>query len=299
MIIFLSLVALAILIYILVQKKPAAPSAPVEIKPVWRLMLLENVQFYKQLKSEERQEFEERICRFLETTKITGIQTDVQAIDKLLVAASAIIPIFKFKGWDYPNLNEVLLYPAAFNQQYQMRQSDSNILGMVGSGSMEGKMILSKPSLIQGFKNEGDKKNVGIHEFVHLIDKADGVVDGIPQALLEKPYVAPWIQLAKEKIEQIHQLRSDINPYGGVNQAEFLSVISEYFFERPKLLKQKHPQLYELLTEIYASDLSMKYKDIKPQREINRNDHCPCGSGKKFKKCCGGGGSIKLPPITT
>lgn len=26
--------------------------------------------------------------------------------------------------------------------------------------------------------------------------------------------------------------------------------------------------------------------DSKPQQKVGRNDPCPCGSGKKFKKCC-------------
>ncbi|MFN5370222.1 MAG: SEC-C metal-binding domain-containing protein [Bacteroidia bacterium] len=25
---------------------------------------------------------------------------------------------------------------------------------------------------------------------------------------------------------------------------------------------------------------------VKPNPEIGRNDLCPCGSGKKYKKCC-------------
>ncbi|WP_275531649.1 SEC-C metal-binding domain-containing protein [Magnetofaba australis] len=25
---------------------------------------------------------------------------------------------------------------------------------------------------------------------------------------------------------------------------------------------------------------------VNPFRDIGRNDPCPCGSGKKFKKCC-------------
>ena len=29
------------------------------------------------------------------------------------------------------------------------------------------------------------------------------------------------------------------------------AVVSEYFFERPKLLKEKHPGLYESLTKIF------------------------------------------------
>lgn len=29
---------------------------------------------------------------------------------------------------------------------------------------------------------------------------------------------------------------------------------------------------------------------VRPEPKVGRNDTCPCGSGKKFKKCCGGGG---------
>ncbi|WP_312862075.1 SEC-C metal-binding domain-containing protein [Muricoccus pecuniae] len=25
---------------------------------------------------------------------------------------------------------------------------------------------------------------------------------------------------------------------------------------------------------------------VNPMRAVGRNDPCPCGSGKKFKKCC-------------
>ncbi len=28
-------------------------------------------------------------------------------------------------------------------------------------------------------------------------------------------------------------------------------------------------------------------KPIKSQKTVGRNDDCPCGSGKKYKKCCG------------
>ena len=29
-----------------------------------------------------------------------------------------------------------------------------------------------------------------------------------------------------------------------------------------------------------------KVKPIKADKAVGRNDPCPCGSGKKFKKCC-------------
>ena len=30
-----------------------------------------------------------------------------------------------------------------------------------------------------------------------------------------------------------------------------------------------------------------KRKPVKVGKKVGRNDPCPCGSGKKFKKCCG------------
>lgn len=34
---------------------------------------------------------------------------------------------------------------------------------------------------------------------------------------------------------------------------------------------------------------------LNPFRHVGRNDPCPCGSGKKFKKCCLGSGAFTLP----
>ena len=118
-----------------------------------------------------------------------------------------------------------------FNLDFETSGGDRNILGMVGNGYMEGKRILSKPALHFGFDNTTDKKNTAIHEFVHLIDKADGAVDGVPSLLLERPYVIPWLDLMNKKVEEIYNRKSDINPYGGTNRQEFFAVVSEYFFE--------------------------------------------------------------------
>jgi len=257
-----------------------------QFPPQWKKILLENVSFYNSLNPTDKKLFEFKIQEFIINIRITGIKTSVQEIDKLLIAASAIIPIFAFSEWKYYNLKEVLLYPGLFNENFATNGNDRQIAGMVGTGYMEGKMILSKQALHLGFRNESDKKNTAIHEFVHLIDKADGNTDGIPELLLEKQYTLPWIDLIQNKIEEIYEGESDINPYGATNKTEFFAVISEYFFERPKLLKQKHPKLYSLLEDIFNQKMASKPKKSL-SGEINRNDPCPCGSGKKYKKCCG------------
>jgi len=252
----------------------------------WRVILQERVVFYANLEKEEKLKFEYQVQAFLLNHKITGIKTTIETVDKLLVAASAVIPIFGFDEWQYLHLDEVLLYPGRFNTEFETTGPDRNILGMVGTGFMEGTMILSKPALHLGFNNESDKKNTAIHEFVHLMDKQDGAIDGVPDAILNRQYTLPWLDLMNLKIDGIYQNKTDINPYGGTNRAEFFSVTSEYFFERPKLLKQKHPQLYDLLQEVFNQDMAAR--DMKKRKlEIGRNSPCPCDSGRKFKKCCG------------
>jgi len=36
-----------------------------------------------------------------------------------------------------------------------------------------------------------------------------------------------------------------------------------------------------------ASDGSIRKKPVRNAEKVGRNDPCPCGSGKKYKKCCG------------
>ena len=71
-------------------------------------------------------------------------------------------------------------------------------------------------------------------------------------------------------------------------------------FDKEKLYKNmvaaRADWLYELpqWKEIFSeSELKKLYKEqkesttIRKGKKIGRNDPCPCGSGKKYKKCCG------------
>jgi Mlc titration factor MtfA (ptsG expression regulator) len=248
LILIIFILAILYTVYFL-QKKKTTVTEPVPLQ--LKSILEEQVPFYQQLNKIKQTEFEERAARFLTQVKITGVKTVVEDIDRTLIAASAIIPIFNFAGWEYRNLHEVLLYPNSFNPEFEQQGGERNILGMVGSGAMNHVMILSQFELRQSFTNETGKSNTAIHEFVHLVDKTDGEIDGLPESLMDKRYIKPWLQLIEEKIKEIVDDRSDINPYGATNEAEFFAVVSEYFFERPDLLKEKHPELYKLLEKIF------------------------------------------------
>ena len=259
------------------------PSRPtVEWRPEWSVFLKEHVAFYRALSEEDQQVFNQRVLLFLQTTSVEAGQFEVTDEDCLLVAASAVIPVWGFPKWHYFNLRAVFLLPASFNEQFECGKPDSTITGMVGTGPMSGKMALSRPALYYGFKNSRDKRNVGIHEFVHLVDMADGECDGYPERLKEHAYSIPWFELVAHKIQAIEDKRSNIRDYGATNRAEFFAVASEYFFERPKMMKAKHPALFESLSTFYQQDVMNIAADIK----LRKKSLCPCGSGKRYKRCC-------------
>jgi Mlc titration factor MtfA (ptsG expression regulator) len=245
-------IAIAIIaLFIYTTRKRSTP-LPQPASGIEKDILQKHVLFYQRLNDPEKSDFENRVHRFLEKVRITGVKTELEDRDRIFVAAGAIIPIFAFKDWEYRNIHEVLIYPGSFSEEFQIDGQDRNVLGLVGNGPLQNVMILSQQELRNDFLNAHGKSNTAVHEFVHLVDKTDGSADGLPEALLPHKYAIPWLKRIHEEIGLIRAGRSDINPYGATNEAEFLAVAAEYFFEQPQLMHQKHPELYDLLKQAFA-----------------------------------------------
>ncbi len=256
--------------------------------PAWEHILRARVAYFNALEESDRERFRQLVKIFLDEVRITGIQTEVDDLCQVLIAASAVIPVFGFPDWEYTRLGEVLVYPASFDADFSTEQDgDAVALGMVGTAHLSGVMILSKPALLAGFDLHQDKHNVGIHEFAHLVDQADGLVDGIP-AGVTAPLVREWISWVGRELDREQARPTDIDTYAYTNKAEYLAVLTEYFFEAPEVLKRKHPQLYQMLKKMYHQDTVSFLPGVTPwrRRKVGRNDPCPCGSGQKYKKCC-------------
>jgi Mlc titration factor MtfA (ptsG expression regulator) len=260
--------------------------------PEWEAILKREVVFFRTLDPEQQRRFRRELQVFLGEKLITGIKLELDDTTRVLAAASAVIPIFGFPDWEWDQISEVLVYPDRFDREFAVEGDDPrNTLGMVGTGALNRMMILSKPDLIAGFRNPADKRNVGVHEFAHLVDKSDGAIDGLPGVGLERESIGPWIELVRRKMEEMRRGDSDIDPYGLTNEAEFFAVASEYFFERPGVMERKHPELYAMLSRVFgqnpgerAAALARELKRGRPR--FGRNSPCPCGSGVKYKKCC-------------
>lgn len=242
---------LLILLILLVLRPWKRQGEVIPLTDHYRDLLNANVPFYQLLDMDGRKKFEEKMERFLTDVRITGINTPVEDLDKVLIGASAIIPIYAFPSWEYVNLNEVLLYPDAFSMDFEQEGHHRSITGMVGNGALQNVMLLSKSALRQDFMNTAGTRNTAIHEFAHLIDKTDGSIDGVPEILLKNRYILPWINMIRENMAKMMKEESDIDYYAVSNPAEFFAVISEYFFSRPDLLQAKHPELYAMLEKMF------------------------------------------------
>jgi Mlc titration factor MtfA (ptsG expression regulator) len=248
---FILISGVLLISFIIYQLLKRRRPANIPSEEIIKNTLKQRVAFYQKLTGNEQKEFGQRVLSFLKTVNIQGVDTAIEESDKVLVGAAGIIPIFAFKHWEYQNIREILLYSATFNEGYQTKGTGRNVLGMVGDGVMNRVMILSLPELRKGFSNKNDQSNTAIHEFVHLVDKDDGYADGLPQQLLSHGYAIPWLKRIHQEILLIQQGKSDINPYATTNEAEFLAVAAEYFFEQPELMEKKHPELYSMLQQVF------------------------------------------------
>jgi hypothetical protein len=253
------LIAAGVLYFLLFHN---SRSSTIADRTSWHEALIKRVSFYQKLNEKEQKIFRQRMVAFLEETYVDSVGFELEELDEILVAASAVIPVFKFKEWRYNNLTGVVIYPDNFNEDLGYKNKDPNrmIGGLIGTGRFEKQMILSRKALHHGFMNDTDKLNTGIHEFVHLLDKIDGEVNGLPDAFLDKSFIIPWLHLMHQEMEAIRKDESDIRSYAATNQAEFFAVNSEYFFSRPKLMKRKHPEIYKMLDLCFNPKKKKKLK---------------------------------------
>ena len=68
------------------------------------------------------------------------------------------------------------------------------------------------------------------------------------------------------------------------NEADNIGKLLENWEEQKEVLLQEKLQLEIKVINDASTD---KTETVVKEKTVGRNDACPCGSGKKYKKCCG------------
>ncbi len=130
--------------------------------------------------------------------------------------------------------------------------------------------------------------------YEQLLTNPDEEVKGTVKELAEK--YGQEVLTMVGFLDGIDESLKEANPIETMEEDTVVSLA----FDKEKLYKNmvaaKADWLYELpqWKEIYPEEeLKRLYKEqkesgtIRKEKKIGRNDPCPCGSGKKYKKCCG------------
>lgn len=180
----------------------------------------------------------------------------------LTVAGQACLLIVNRNGRPYPHLRSVILYPKSYTTTVRERGPGGTIIERkvhrLGESWSNGTVILSWNSVQNGAQNINDGHNVTFHEFAHQLDSADGRTDGVPDLDSAAAYHT-WGQVMSENFERLVKdarkgRKTVLDHYGATNRAEYFAVATEAFFEKPRQMLKKRPELYHELKEYYHID---------------------------------------------
>ena len=227
-----------------------------------RAVLDRNVPYLATLSSEDRSELEGLVRIFVAEKSFEGCG-GLELTDeiKLTIAAQACLLLLHRETDIYPNVDSILVYPSAY--RVPTEQHDGFVVlqedqARLGESWQRGLVVLSWDHVLSGAAQPRDGQNVVLHEFAHQLDSEDGVMNGTPELGARARYTS-WAHVLGDEFDELAERlhagrRTDIDPYGATNPAEFFAVISEMFFEKPRALKQRHSELYAELAEFYKQD---------------------------------------------
>ena len=235
----------------------------IPFKESWLEYLERNLPLYARLPEDLKVRLHQKIGQFIATTYFepqAGLELTEEMI--LTVAGQACLLTVNHTGLPYENLNTVQLYPSSFQAEVREANADGTIstrsVKRVGESWSRGTVVLAWDSVQHGARDLYDGQNVTFHEFAHQLDQANGNTDGVPN-LRDMEAYRTWAMVLADGLEALsvdaaQGRESVLDYYGATNICEFFAVATESFFEEPRFMLERHPELYAELRSFYQLD---------------------------------------------
>jgi len=228
----------------------------------WRGIIERNVPYVSRLPAGLRARLEGQVQVFLHEKNFVGcgglaITDEI----RLTIAAQACLLVANRDSHHFPRVRDILVYPGAFVVERvtggPMLQTDSTRV-LAGESWTHGQVVLSWDDVVKGAAIDDDGRNVVIHEFAHQLDQEKGYANGAPWLGRRERYPR-WSRVLSAEFARLQYSVAMGEPslfgaYAATEPAEFFAVVSEAFFERPRIFAQLHPALYEELAGVYRVD---------------------------------------------
>lgn len=214
-----------------------------------RQILTRSFDYYRQLNFRDRLRFEKRVRQFLADKEFIP-RGDLPITDevKTLVAACAVQLTFGLPPVNLRHFRNIILYPDA----YYSPLSDHYHQGEVNAA---GAIVLSWKHFLQGYRNPGDSRNVGLHEMAHALLIENKTRYNGEYNFLDEGKLADFRAYADLEYQRMQEGKSRLlREYAQTSPEEFFSVAVEVFFENPNAMSDEAPRLYQSLKELLGQD---------------------------------------------
>jgi Mlc titration factor MtfA (ptsG expression regulator) len=232
--------------------------------PDWKSIVSRNVPMFRRLPGADQAELFGHIQVFLNEKYFEGCGgLEVTDEIRVTIAAQACLLLLRRQTDHYPGLTTILVYPTTYIAREDRylggdiwEQGDDARLGH--TGRQMGSLVLAWDEAKRGAADPADGTNLVLHEFAHQLDFEDSQTDGAPALATRAEYLA-WARVMSREFEALNDAVDAGKPtvldtYGAMNPAEFFAVATQAFFERPRALRKKHPELYARLAKFYRQD---------------------------------------------
>ena len=154
------------------------------------------------------------------------------------------------------------------------------------------KAFSQEGSSIEAVWEEYLPKEQKIYEYIigEKVEKVEGKISELAERFnMTAEMIVAFIDGLNASLEEPFEMESlteDSEVFININFEKLFKLMIEYKAEHLSTL----PQWDGIFDEETRKRLALeqkKSKTIVKGEKIGRNDPCPCGSGKKYKKCCG------------
>lgn len=230
----------------------------------WLGVIRRNIRFFERLTISDQQELLGHTQVFIAEKLFEGcagfrITDEV----RLTIAAQACLLLLHRQTDYFPRLMTILVYPSVYlvDEDRPVAENlwEQGVAGRLGETARQmGSMVLAWDAVLSGAADPSDGRNVVFHEFAHQLDFEDYTSDGVP-ALASREQLRSWravmrVEFAKLRAAEETGIPTLLDTYGASNPAEFFAVTTEAFFERPRALAHRHPELFAELQRYFQQD---------------------------------------------
>jgi len=229
----------------------------------WIAILRKNIPYYHRLSVADQCELQQILQVFLGEKNFEGCGGLVLTDEiRVTIAAYACVLLLHREHDYYPRLQSVLVYPDSYVVDTVHPGPGNTWLEgqerVAGQSWRTGAVIIAWGYMQHRPTDPFSGRNVVLHEFAHQLDEEDGFANGAP-ALPRAAMYRAWARVLGNEYQQLRAAAAAGEPtlldqYGAKNPAEFFAVVTEYFFEQPRQLKERHPELYKEMKEFYRQD---------------------------------------------